>query len=618
MGGAGKGYGKSRLPSVIHPLVGAPQPMYPKGGGKDKDGKGGGWGQDWKQQPSWGKPKANKWEQEQEWKAKDDGNPPQVLGITLSKASQLTAQGFPADAPALTHDKNKSVFSSGHAILQEIVGDVGAECEIHHDTEWDQFPEVGAAIKQAGGEELCFSVATCPNQGKWAVGIASGWKGRECAGKLALAFALLADKPAHELESLCKEYPEFREVFVDAGILPPRGKKRPQAQAQSWDSGGYGGQAASQDWGAGAQSSGGFPATVWANLPGEAQLVLDGLPAEGPCVYHEKPSADLYSTGAAILRDVLGEEAQAIEFIHDPDWEMFPEMAEAIKQAGGEENCYAVATVPSRGVWGVGVAGGWKPRENACKLALCLAIAASGDDRASIFRKFPDFAAYFKSCGPGAAAGPPAAKQQRSSPQAAAQPKMPSGGAKGWADGKAGKGGFNSKGSFNGKGGKGHGGKRSSGALPRDSPLWVQLPADQLPPTLLQELPNDAVAMATDAECGAGVELYDMVDAVLAQLLPNPEADIIYADDDSGQEFPEVATALKPYGEQQEPLMLAICSTFGAWGIGVGKNPQTREAGAKLALAAMLTLRAAEAGEVPDLESFPAFSDFVSTVTPPQ
>eukprot|EP00913_Durusdinium_trenchii_P016559 g15564.t1 len=109
-----------------------------------------------------------------------------------------------------------TVFRSAHSILCEVVGDISTE-------EWDIFPEIGEAIQRAGGEELCFSVVTCPNHGKWAVGIAAGKKGREVAGKLALAFSLLVDREPADLEIFCKNYPEFRAMLAEAGLLPPRG-----------------------------------------------------------------------------------------------------------------------------------------------------------------------------------------------------------------------------------------------------------------------------------------------------------------------------------------------------------------------------------------------------------
>merc|ERR1719277_2230440 len=118
---------------------------------------------------------------------------PSVLWITLNTASKILDDGYPPIAPVLTYDKAATVFSEAHSILSDLVGDISAEVIITHDTDWDVFPEVGAAVQQAGGEENCLGIAACPSQGKWAVALAGGKKGRENAGKLALALALAAD-----------------------------------------------------------------------------------------------------------------------------------------------------------------------------------------------------------------------------------------------------------------------------------------------------------------------------------------------------------------------------------------------------------------------------------------
>lgn len=558
------------------------------------------------------------------WQQQEDvGDTPQVLAITLTQDSQLTEQGFPPDAPVLTYAKSSTVFSNGHSILQEVVGDVGAECEIHHDTEWELFPEVGAAIKAAGGEEMCFSVATCPSQGRWAVGLANGWKGRETSAKLALAFALLADRPTQELESVCKNYDGLRALFVDAGILPPRGgsKKRLAPQGgQSWSAAP---EAAPAAFGGG----GGSPPTCWVNwMEADMKLSQDGLPSEGPCVTHEKQFGEIYRTGHYILEEVLGSVQDNVTFLHDPDWESMPELGEAIKQASGEEHCFCVATVPSRAVWAVGLAGGWKPRETAAKLALSLALVAQSGDSALV-RRYPDFAAYFSELGIPGGEAPPAPK--RRFVEAAPQRPVPEPASKGFAGAGMQKG---FKGSFQagkgaagkgaavqgGKGGKAgkFGGKLGGSSLPKDRPLWVQLPADQLAPVHLQELGPDAVAVCSDT---ASSQLYQTIDGVLACLLPTPDDEVQLLDDAQNTEFPEVSAALKAHGDGQreEPIHVSICQSAGCWGIGAGRTEDSRCAASKVALACMMTLRAAETGEVPDLSEFPDFAEFVGGVQPP-
>eukprot|EP00435_Cladocopium_sp_Y103_P045254 s2196_g12.t4 len=257
--------------------------------------------QKWQQQQQ-----QQSWQQDQ-WQ-KEDRGPPRVLNLELTQESQLTTQGFPPEAPAIEHDKSMTVFSSAHSVLSEVVGDISSEVEIHHDTEWDIFPEIGEAIQRAGGEELCFSVVTCPNHGKWAVGIAAGKKGREVAGKLALAFALLVDRDPADLENFCKNYAEFRAVLADAGLLPPRGG--PQKRHMHFPP--AGGKAAPPFAAApspapfaapAADLSGGFPQYLWISLDDSASLVQEGMPSEGFCVYYDKQCAELFRSGQSVLQE---------------------------------------------------------------------------------------------------------------------------------------------------------------------------------------------------------------------------------------------------------------------------------------------------------------------------
>jgi hypothetical protein len=348
------------------------------------------------------------------------------------------------------------------------------------------------------------------------------------------------------------------------------------------------------------------------------KLSQEGLPTEGPCVTHDKQFGDMYRTGHYILEEVLGSVQDNVTFIHDPDWESMPELGQAIQSTTGEEQCFCVATVPSRAVWAVGAAGGWKPRETAAKLALSIALVAQSGDSALV-RRYPDFAAYFSEVGGPGAEAPPAPKRRF----VEAVPRQPVAepASKGFAGTQKGfKGGFQAgKGAVaqGGKGGKaGKFGKSGGSSLPKDRPLWVQLPADQLAPALLQELGPDAVAVCSDT---ASSPLYQAIDGVLALLLPTPDDEVQLLDDPQNTEFPEVSAALKAHSNspREEPIHVSICQSTGCWGIGAGRTEDSRAAASKVALACMMTLRAAETGEVPDLSDFPDFAEFVGGVQPP-
>merc|ERR1711972_1189529 len=108
-----------------------------------------------------------------------------------------------------------------------------------------------------------------------------------------------------------------------------------------------------------------------------------------------------------------GEGADGVTYAHDPEWTDFPEVGEAIKTAGAEENCYTIATHPEMGIWAVGIGGGWKTRETACKLALSVAVARACADFDAVAANYPDFAALCSTVGIVSSGGAPPAKIRR-------------------------------------------------------------------------------------------------------------------------------------------------------------------------------------------------------------
>jgi len=296
--------------------------------------------------------------------------------------------GPPVELPAVSYDKAITIFQSSTGILWEVLAAVGGEEDVHfhHDPDWEQFPEVGEALKRANGEEDCFAVVECASLGKWAVGVASGKKGREAAGKLALALACAAG--TSELESVANANPEFRGLCVSAGLLQqPATAFRGAGQGQS-------GKQAAESW---AQAGPGVhqaPPLYFISLEGtNSKLLGEGLPSDAPAVYFVKDFADFYKRSGAILGQlgVNGTEGGDIEFEHDADWEIFPEIAEAVKQAGGEEDGLCVAKCPLKNVWAVGCAAGWRNRESAAKLAICVALAAASSQLEELTSSDPVF-----------------------------------------------------------------------------------------------------------------------------------------------------------------------------------------------------------------------------------
>jgi hypothetical protein len=189
------------------------------GKGMMKGGEGGGGG---------GKKKKNSWANQQEaWGGGGGMATPSVSYITLTQEGPITQGGYPAEAVAISHDKQfQDCFSCSGDILYKLVNDMYDNVEFKHDTEWDQFPEVGAAMKAAGAEENCFCVALLPDMQKWAVGIGGGKKPRESSARLALAVAIAMEHGPGE----AAEYPELAALCESASAsasgAPPAKKRK--------------------------------------------------------------------------------------------------------------------------------------------------------------------------------------------------------------------------------------------------------------------------------------------------------------------------------------------------------------------------------------------------------
>merc|ERR1712187_99718 len=89
---------------------------------------------------------------------------------------------------------------------------------------------------------------------------------------------------------------------------------------------------------------------------------------DAPAIEHTKAHQELFSSAAHILSELASD--GEVQMTHDTEWDQFPIVAQALKTAGFEDNCYIVAKCPSKGVWGVGIAASWKHRETSGKIAL--------------------------------------------------------------------------------------------------------------------------------------------------------------------------------------------------------------------------------------------------------
>merc|ERR1712113_691675 len=66
--------------------------------------------------------------------------------------------------------------------------------------------------------------------------------------------------------------------------------------------------------------------------------------------------------------------SNSFKMINDADANIYPEVYQAWKAAGQEDNIQMVGIIPELKLWAVGF-GGKKNAERACKLAMCLCMA---------------------------------------------------------------------------------------------------------------------------------------------------------------------------------------------------------------------------------------------------
>merc|ERR1711971_212614 len=192
------------------------------------------------------------------------------------------------------------------------------------------------------------------------------------------------------------------------------------AGAQNWGAGASAGGAkaaasSSADWGPSKskKTPGQLPEIKSISLEGSSSsLLMEGYGADAPALEFWKECA-IFSEANDILQSFFGEDdwRDSVTMEHDPDTTMYPEVYEAWKAGGGEENSPTIAKCASLGKWAVGF-GGKKNAERAAKLSMALSIAADADPAklGDICGHYPDFASMCEQCG---IAIPPPGKKTR-------------------------------------------------------------------------------------------------------------------------------------------------------------------------------------------------------------
>jgi hypothetical protein len=502
---------------------------------------------------------------------------PTIHWINLTEESSLTAEGLPAEAPVLAYEKGVGVFQSTSYIVYDLLGDDTDKLEMVHDPEWTQFPEVGMAMKEANLEENCMAVAKA--DGRWAVGMGGNWKQRENAAKLALCVALACDSP--KLDSILRNHSEFAQMLEKAGLAeapppsaaPARGKKSKAKDPEEE-----------------AAPTNPVPVVHIVTLTEESTITAEGLPGEAPALCHDKASY-AFSEAHNCLSELVGDIQSEVVFTHDADGDKFPEVAEAIRESTGATWCFCVATCATAGKWGLGLAGGWKAREVAAKLALAVAICAEGGENLDkMASQYPEFGQMCANAGFVPSGGfVPVAREETEAPPK----KKKKGGA------------VVEEAELEEMGGLG--GVSGKPKLPKNAPFWLHLPA--APAVLIDGMPAETLMLF--GEEGQRKALYNHVDKFLSEFVENVETDIEFVDDPTWENFPEVAAAMEEYKLEDACLHIAVCGSAGVWAAGVGRKWKTRNAAAKVALGTVLALQLADSGTGPDMTAFPEFSKFI-------
>jgi len=564
-----------------------------------------------------------------------------VYAAMSEAASRMGVPGFPALADM---------------ILYDVLGNGASDIVYHHDPDLSIHPVVATALQRAGARRESFCVAFCAGESQWSVGVGSNRESREAVCKIALAIGL--SDVRKDSEGLGNRFPHFRAACDGVGISlssssrinnsgkyrkaeysePDQrvghsdgqscsmcqarfspdmkfcgqcGTRRPitlPVQQPSGRGGGYADQGSANRGAAhsakGKQPRGSIqPAShrelpaqaFWLELPDDFSLCADGLPHVVPAVVHQNAHKDLFSCAANTFRDILGEDADSVEFLDDHDGTLYPEIGEALQSAGsdGHDRCYCLAVSKVFGKFGVGVAGNWKNRERAARLALALEVSKENPGAQSQLHLAPEFTSFCRNSGlehkgrqggKGKGNGKASRAEREDVPrelpnyqQDAPPPQAP---------------------------------QEEECALSRDVPLWVQFPIDVTMPEILEDLVREGLVVSSASK--SLPRFYGQADQVLEHLLAEAKSEVEYHDDSEWQNFPEVGNLLRELAPKEECFTLAIHAASCAWGVGVGMKKKNRDIAAKAALAAAVALGAGV--DISDLDEWPDFQGFLEGV----
>lgn len=141
-----------------------------------------------------------------------------------------------------------------------------------------------------------------------------------------------------------------------------------------------------------------MPDIIWLQVSPDSKLAQQGYATEGCAIEHEK--LDVFSEShywcQEFFDNYLKEEC---EFEDDWEGKKFPEIKQAWRAAGKQDNWPIVATCKRYQVWAVGF-GGKKNGERALKLAMATVLARKNPPTLGhVLKNYPSFGTYLQKIG---------------------------------------------------------------------------------------------------------------------------------------------------------------------------------------------------------------------------
>lgn len=545
---------------------------------------------------------------------------PMWLRIPHDKPLPPVLDLLPREAPALPFtvgEKFKRWHCTAQRILADTVGYAETEEVFYDDPEFRDFPQVAEALRYAGAGPTCYSIATCPKHGKWAVGLGDTRMNRFVAAEIALCMAVTWE--TEHLQDLVGELPEIA-AQCDRMRSDPTGERRRNGQGQEPRA-----------------------ADLLIHLPSDeaVPMVLTALPKEAIALSFnlDGRARALEASAQDLLEAIVGDVEAQVEIHHDPECAIFPQVGKAVLQGGYDDQRLCLAICPHFGRWAVGLADTRESRENMSKVALGVTLAWHAQSLDDLVARWPAFGPLCIDTGmvpPGTTFverrheeddddyvdNPPEpevpeepenkretaiytpssaysrkapAREQESvyrrevGPRKMVTPKLELPEIEDCRTAES---------------------QllllnpvepsiltRRPAVLPKDLPLWIRLPLGEPLPAVLESCPREALVLNTDCSKGERKILYNQAEIALDLLTNSIGAEVTYHDDANWEHFPGIGAALLQIGEKPECMGIAVCAPLSAWGIGVGTKCKSRYSGAKVALAAVLVLRSTDIKE---------------------